>query len=180
MPGVAALEDPLLAGLREEALEQTLNSLAEGDWRELVDLFERLHGAAARRSVSRALDQLLLALYEIYLEAPDGELWGRLPAGTAPPDADAIDGAIATLDRALRETGPGTLRKALLSDLESARSADWSWSYVQPGLRRGGEPIPAHARHAPLHRPLPGLTPVTDAQYQCSCAASVRLLLAPD
>ena len=78
VPAVAALDDPLLTALREEALEATLSSLAEGDWRELVDLFERLGGAGARRSVRALLDQLLLELYEIYLEAPQRELWGRL------------------------------------------------------------------------------------------------------
>jgi ATP-dependent exoDNAse (exonuclease V) beta subunit len=125
VPAVGALDDPLLVALREEALEATLASLAEKGWRELVDLFERLGGAGARRSVARALDQVLLELYEIYLEAPQEELWGRLRSSDG-PDADALAAAVDGLDRSLRGSGPGPLRNALATDLELAREGDWS------------------------------------------------------
>jgi ATP-dependent exoDNAse (exonuclease V) beta subunit len=124
VPAVAALDDPLLQALREEALEATLRSLAERDWRELVDLFERLHTGSARRSVARALDALLLELYEIYLEAPAAELWGRLESAPRPGTA-AVAAAVETLDGFLRASAPGPLRRALADDLELARGGEW-------------------------------------------------------
>ncbi|HEX2464211.1 MAG TPA: UvrD-helicase domain-containing protein [Thermoanaerobaculia bacterium] len=124
VPAVAALDDPLLSSLREEALESTLLALADSDWRELVDLFERLHGTGARRSVARALDQLLLELYEIYLEAPQEELWGRLAIASG-PDAVTLASALEGLEAALRASAPGALRKALAADLELARRGEW-------------------------------------------------------
>ncbi len=140
VPAVAALDDPLLRAVREEALEATLASLADDDWRELVDLFERLGGAGARRSVARSLDQLLLELYEIYLEAPQRELWGRMQIALG-PEAGALAVAIAALESVLRASAPGALRKALAGDLESARHGAWD-RLLDRGLvgKLAGEP----------------------------------------
>ena len=124
VPMVVALEEPLVASMREEALAAALGEMAEADWMELIGLFDRLQGQASRRSVARSLDGLLLDLYQGFLEAPEEHLWGRLVVPEAAGE-EALQEAVDELEQLLATSGPGVLRKALSDNVESLRASDW-------------------------------------------------------
>ena len=131
-PTMSAIDDPLASGLRERALEATLAELADAGWVELLDLFERFQGAAAGRSVARALDSAILDLYETYREAPYEELWGRmeLPAELPPSELGA---ARQRLGEMLLASAPGALSGTLERDLQHVEAGNWS-AFLSRGL----------------------------------------------
>jgi ATP-dependent exoDNAse (exonuclease V) beta subunit len=167
---VTSFDDPLAARLREEAAEEALAALAEDGWQELLDLFEDLNRAEARRSVWWSLDAMLVELYEVFREAPERALWQRLvvPAGLEETELAA---ACARLQEVVVSMAPGALREALRGNLDAAERGDWpalaargpaakvlldgkSASYrrrrLSPQLLAALVPLVEHARHCLL------------------------------
>ncbi len=97
-PTMVGEDDPKVERLRMEAIEALL---AEDEPDVLVDLLRRLHHDAAQRSVSRALDAIVSDLYEVYRQAPQAEVWDRLPV---PPGA-MDESKLAQFIERLRELG---------------------------------------------------------------------------
>ncbi len=81
--------------LRAEAIEAVLADAAVDDqtFIALLALLRRLHHDQASRSVTRAIDQIVVDHAEVYRRAPDAETWSRLSV-TGLLDAKQLDGAI--------------------------------------------------------------------------------------
>ncbi|NJL32206.1 MAG: UvrD-helicase domain-containing protein [Phycisphaerales bacterium] len=75
-PQMTGEDEPKVLQLRMAAIEAVL---AEDDPQVLVDLLRRLHHDATQRSIASALDDIVGELYEVYRQAPEADLWNRLP-----------------------------------------------------------------------------------------------------
>ncbi|HUP23202.1 MAG TPA: UvrD-helicase domain-containing protein [Thermoanaerobaculia bacterium] len=121
---IASVADPMLEPLRLRALQAALSATSAEDLDTLVELLGRLYRGDAQRSVVRALDLLVLEVYEAYRGARDASAWSRLEVvgellepGVLVKDIDRARGAAASTSEALR--------RAIESDLEAAARGDW-------------------------------------------------------
>ena len=124
-PRMSSIDDPLERARRQDALEDTLDRLADSGLSELLDLLQRLHRDSARSSISFALDGLLKDLYETFAQAPGIDAWSRLEVPTA-PDSDRVRSAVDLLSRAAGGTAQAGLRKALAGNVEDAERGAWA------------------------------------------------------
>lgn len=78
---VLALQDPQVARLRFEAIDRLLH---DHETQVMLDLLRRLHHDEARRSITEAIDQIILNLYDLWQEARHPELWQPYDLGPEP------------------------------------------------------------------------------------------------
>jgi ATP-dependent helicase/nuclease subunit A len=121
---IASVADPMLEPLRLRALQAALSATSGEDLDTLVELLGRLYRGDAQRSVVRALDLLVLEVYEAYRGARDLAAWSRLEVAgelleplVLVDDIDRARGAAASTSEALR--------RAIQADLEAAARGDW-------------------------------------------------------
>jgi len=114
-PRMVDESSPAATQLRAEAIEAVLADAAASDetFVALLALLRRLHHDQASRSVTRAIDQIVVSHAEVFRQAPDRETWSRLRVKGVLEDKailDALEGW-----RAMREhlpmTKAGTLKK---------------------------------------------------------------------
>lgn len=94
-PQIVDAGHPLARQLRLQAIEAML---ADDDLHVLLDLLRRLHHDSAGRSVTQAIDSIVVDLYEVYREAPERELWSRI----AVPKGLLDEGELAQISEQLR------------------------------------------------------------------------------
>ena len=79
-PTIADDGGPLAQALRLDAIQQTLGEAAATDdgFQTLIELLRRVHHDTARRSVTEAIDGLVVGLYDIYRQHDAAALWSTL------------------------------------------------------------------------------------------------------
>ena len=122
--------------LRAEAIEATLADAAadDGEFVALLALLRRLHHGGAGRSVSEAIDRIVLNHAAVYREAPDRETWSRLvPKGLLDDAAQrrAIE-RWREMEPHLPTTKAGTPRKSWLDSWVkiSQQMASGHWEHL--------------------------------------------------
>jgi ATP-dependent exoDNAse (exonuclease V) beta subunit len=165
---------PRAVALRQQAIAAML---ADSDIYELLRLLRQLHHDASARSVSDALDQIVVDLHQTYRQAPRQALWeafdhpGPLEPAALQQAIDALEAMEGELP-ATRNGSPNKIwRKAWANDLRSAKRGDWE-AFISGGLAgkiagdaesygqkpieqpwvKAYEPLIEHARAALLQR----------------------------
>lgn len=163
MQEIVAPDDPRVEDLRRRALDETLRDLARGPraagstaaMEALVDLTGRLYRGQAQRSVSWAVDRVLLELHELIREAPDRGTWNVLKEPPGRLDAEGLRHALDAWMELCRLGGhapvaateevdvePFTDRwgarigKALANDAGRMLEGDWK-AVISNGVARG-------------------------------------------
>lgn len=97
---------PLATQMRYDAIHAVLGEKAAGDggMATLIEMLRRLHHNTAQRSVTEAIDRIVVQLDEVYRAYPDRALWDRLPE-TGLLTREHLDIAIHSLE-AMREQVP--------------------------------------------------------------------------
>jgi ATP-dependent exoDNAse (exonuclease V) beta subunit len=145
--------DPRIAELRRRAL---LDTLSDHALHELVDLLRRLHHDLRVRSVTQAIDDIVLSLYETYRLSPDRTAWGSLRV-PEPLDTDALSDALKRFDQTAL---PNAFVKPHRQAREALKQGEWE-DFLKYGLAPkiadgmdifGKTPIPDEVAHtyAPL------------------------------
>ena len=122
-PTIADDGGPLAQALRLDAIQQTLGEAAATDdgFQTLIELLRRVHHDTARRSVTEAIDGLVVGLYDIYRQHDAAALWSTL---NPPPTLSAELLHLAVQDVvALGEQVPVTKK--------GTPRASWSKAYKQ-------------------------------------------------
>lgn len=160
---IVAPDDPRVEDLRARALGDTLLRLARRDQgggsagalEALVELTARLYRGQAQRSVSWAVDRILLELHELIREAPDRSTWSALAEPAGRLDADSLRAAINLwMEQARRageplpaatdeiDAGPfidrwgARIGKALATDAGHMLQGDWK-TLISNGIAKG-------------------------------------------
>lgn len=144
------------AELRSRAIEAMLSEQARRDANlaTLSTLLKQLHHDGAKRSVTDAIDGIVLDLYELYREAPDAAAWGRLDISGL-LDRDAVEASVAAVRDAARDLPHKSMTKAVDNDIEQALSEQWD-AFLKAGM--AGK---IAAGEDQFHRPIP--VPLMDA-----------------
>ncbi len=132
---------PEAAALRAEAITAVLAEASADDttFRALLDLLRRLHHDQTTRSVTRAIDDIVMDHAEIYRAAPEAETWNTLqPRGLM--DASQLQDQLARwrqMREALPLTGKGlpnkTWEKSWVATGQAAAAGDWD-SVIDAGI----------------------------------------------
>jgi ATP-dependent exoDNAse (exonuclease V) beta subunit len=135
-PRLIDTASPTARDLRQQAVAAML---ADPDVTEMLRLLRRLHHDTAARSVTRALDDIVLRLHETYRQAPRREQWDRLYV-PPPMDDPTLQRAIEALQACepdLPQTKAGapnkTFAKALGQNVHDAWLGHWE-QFITRGL----------------------------------------------
>ncbi|MCX5662110.1 MAG: UvrD-helicase domain-containing protein [Planctomycetota bacterium] len=126
IPAVAAMssmDDPRVVELRAAAIEALL---ADDEPAVLLDLLRRLHHDSAQSSVTRAIDQIVSKLHDVYRGAPEPAAWNRVPM----PAGALADADLQLAIQALSAVGQNPkLGKGIRNAIEKSHAAacfnDW-------------------------------------------------------
>ncbi|WP_432798899.1 UvrD-helicase domain-containing protein [Poriferisphaera sp. WC338] len=123
------------AMLGEVAGRYVENESAEGDMQTLLRLLKELHHDAAKRSVTEAIDNIVVDLYGLYREVPDQAKWSMIAVGEEMAgrlDESALQASIQRLEGLvdylpMTKTGKpnGNWLKAWDKSVFAARRGDW-------------------------------------------------------
>ena len=121
---VAALEEPAVRFVREEAIDRMLGDLAEQDFEELVHLVSRFYRGDAQRSVAWGMDRILVELYELYRTSPACETWSGPSTDLPELDDEELAGCLDTL-RALAPTLGKAVGRSTAEAVALAQERQW-------------------------------------------------------
>ncbi len=117
-------DDELERWRRREALDLSLESLADEAWSDLEKVIDDLQQGSAGRSVTFSLDMQLSDLLELYAQAPSEDLWRRLEVPESPSEEE-ISSALENLGEFAATCKGARLLKGLTGSLEDAAAGDW-------------------------------------------------------
>lgn len=128
-PRIVDRADPAATRLRAQTIEAMLT---RGDPAVMLDLLKRLHHDTSQRSVTNAIDHIASSLEDVYVQAPDPELWRQY---VIPPKMDdaALEASRARGEQIAATLPDKRLREAMLKSLQVARNDDWM-TFINGGL----------------------------------------------
>ncbi|QDU32441.1 ATP-dependent helicase/nuclease subunit A [Poriferisphaera corsica] len=145
-PGDAIMTDErsaIATRLRWDAIEAMLSKAtgSEDDLRTLLRLLKELYHDSVRQTVTGAIDEIVMGLYELYREVPEGTKWSRIEA-VGKLDETGLQAAVERLvgmEDELAQTKAGKVNanwlKAWRNEVACAQAGDWG-GFVEKGIAK--------------------------------------------
>ncbi len=141
---IVAQDDPSVKPIRTQAIEAML---ADDEPAVLIDLLRRLHHDTAKRSVTEAIDEIVLSLYDVYRQSTP-ECWAKLDP---PPtlSRDELNDAIEALSALVGTLTSKAIAKGVAPNLSAAQAHDWE-KFLGSGLAAKVDTDPPIYQRVPI------------------------------